>query len=140
MLAWLKAAVLNQIWLKLFSLLLAMLVWLAVHANVAREISAREFDAREATRNFLARPILILNDSGGHAPVSVEPATVDVALRGPAGELERLDDGEVRAFVRVPDRGDFSGPLPVQVQRPAGTSLILAAPTTVQVKPSTKAP
>lgn len=132
---WLRAIFLENLWLKLFSLLLATLVWLAVNANIDRQAGLREQENFETTTNFVARPVLILTDTGAHAPVRVDPPTVDIAVRGRAGDLNRLDPLDIRAFVRVPERMDFDGTVAVYVQLPKDASLIMVSPSIVRVRP-----
>src|SRR5690349_10148256 len=100
---WLRALLFDHFFLKLFSLLLAVLVWLAVDASVGREMVSREFDAREATTNFIGRRIFIMTESGAHPPVTIDPPNVDIAVRGRLAEIGRLDGNEVRAYIRLAD-------------------------------------
>ena len=134
---WLRAFFVEHFWLKLFSLLLAILVWLAVRANVGRELVSREFNAREATTNFIGRPIFIMTESGAHPPVNIEPPTVDIAIRGGLSEIGNVDGKDVRAFVRISDRADFDGTVPVHVQLPKDTALVMVSPAVVRVKTAT---
>ena|SRR5690349_436934 len=130
---WLRALFLEHFWLKLFSLLLATLVWLAVNANIDRQVS-REFNALETTTNFIARPVLILTDTGAHTSVKVDPPTVDIAVRERLSEVGHLDPLDVRAFVRIPERPDFDGTVPVLVQLPKDATLIMVSPSIVRVR------
>ena len=132
---WLRALFLEHSWLKLFSLLLATLVWLAVDANIDSQTVTREFDARETTTNFIARRVLILTDSGAHAPVKVDPPTVDIAVRGRVTEIGRLDPLDIRAFVRIPEHLDFDGTVTVHIQLPRNATLVMVSPSIVRVRP-----
>ncbi len=133
---WLRALILDHLWLKLLSLLLATLVWLAVNANIDRQTISRDFDPRETTTNFIARPILIVTDSGAHGPVKVDPPTVDIAVRGHATDLGRIDPLDIRPFVRIPERPDFDGTVAVYVQVPRDISLVMVSPAIVRVRPA----
>jgi hypothetical protein len=133
---WLRALLVEHFWLKLFSLLLATLVWMAVNANIDRQTVSREFDARETTTNFIARPVLILTDSGAHPPMRVEPSTVDIAVRGGVTDIGRLDPLDIRAFVRIPERPDFEGTVAVYVQLPKEAALVMVSPSIVRVGPA----
>jgi hypothetical protein len=132
---WLRSLFVEHFWLKLFSVLLATLVWMAVNANIDRQTISRDFDARETTTNYIARPILILTDSGAHAPVKVDPPTVDIAVRGRVTEIGRLDPLDIRAFVRIPERADFDGTVSVYVQLPKDATLVMVSPSIVRVRP-----
>jgi len=131
---WLRSLFVEHFWLKLFSLLLATLVWLAVDANVALQ-TGPEFDARDTTTNFVARPIHIMTDSGAHPPVKVDPPTADIAVRGHPAIIGRLDPGDIRAFVRIDERADFDRTVPVYVQLPKEASLVMISPIVVRVRP-----
>ena len=131
---WVRSLFFDHFWLKLFSLLLAVLVWLAVDANVGREMVSREFDAREATTNFIGRRIFIMTESGAHPPVNLDPPNVDIAVRGALAEMTKLDGNDVRAYVRISDRPDFDGTVPVQVQLPKGAALVMVSPAVVRVR------
>ncbi len=132
---WLRSLFLDHIWLKLFSLLLATLLWLAVDANINREIGRREFDPGDITTNFFARPVLIVTDAGAHGPVKIEPPTVDIAIRAHPAVLSRIDPRDIRPFVRVPDRPDFDSNVAVLVQLPDEASLIMVSPSVVRIQP-----
>lgn len=134
---WFRELLFDHFWLKLFSLLLAILVWLAVRASVSRELVSREFDARNATTNFIGRPVYIMTESGAHPPLSIDPPTVDIAVRGGLAEIGSVDVDEVRAFVRISSRPDIDGVVPVHVQLPKDTALVMVSPAVVRVKAAT---
>jgi len=131
---WLRSLLFEHFWLKLFSLLLAILVWLAVWANSGRDLGSREFDARDVTTNLTSQPILIMTESGAHPPLNVEPPLVDIAVRGSHSQVSKLEANEVRAFVRMSERGDFDGAVPVHVQLPREIVLVMVSPASVRVK------
>jgi YbbR domain-containing protein len=117
-------------WLKVISLVLAALIWLAVHSTVGVDPTA----GPKATREFLHRPVLLLAETAAHQAFLVEPAYIDVFVQGPATMLNALKEQEVQVFVRLTD-GRTSGTAPVRVHVPSGLTVMHSDPLTVIIKP-----
>ncbi len=126
----LRALILDHFWLKLFSLILATLIWLAVRSNLSNA-------STELVRTFLNRPILVLTDNAEHAAVSVTPDQATVTVRGPASLMQFIKDEDIHVFVRLGEKRHLTGDLPVHVHVPAGASVALVTPSTAAVKPTT---
>jgi hypothetical protein len=126
-----RSLVFDHVWLKLFSLVLATLIWLAVWAGLPRK------SGLETTRIFVGRPIQLLAASPDHPRVVLTPDRATVTVRGPEDLLQGLKDDDVDAFVRLPDKRQFSGSLPLHVHVPAGASVAAVAPVTTQVNSAT---
>src|SRR2546426_12824800 len=123
----LRALVFNHPWLKLFSLILATLVWLAVWAGLPKKSGI------ESTRIFVGRPIQVLAASPDHPRVVLSPDHATVTVRGPEELIQGMKEEDVDAFVRLPDKRGISGPVPLQVHVPAGASVTAVAPITTEV-------
>jgi YbbR domain-containing protein len=132
---WLRSLIVDHFWLKLFSLILATLIWLAVRANVNNEGVTRRFDAADITRTFTRRPVQVMTDTGAHAAVLVEPDAVDIVVRGGAEQIDKLQEQQVRPFVRLPESTNLTGNVPVHVQLPREAALVFVSPMVVRVKP-----
>ena len=126
----LRALILDHFWLKLFSLILAILIWLAVHANLSNASTG-------AVRTFVNRPVLVLTDNAEHAAVSVNPDQATVTVRGPASLMQFIKDEDIHVFVSLGERHQVAGDLPIHVHVPAGASVALVTPATATVKPVT---
>jgi hypothetical protein len=111
----LRTRLFDQIWLKLFSVILATLIWLAVWANLRNEPVLKQ------THTFFSRPILVLTDPSERQTFSLMPDRATVAVRGPADLLQAMKEEDISVFVRV-DPKQLTGDLPVQVHVPAGAS------------------
>ena len=122
-----RSLILDHFWLKLFSLILATLIWLTVRSN----LSSASF---EENRTFLSRPILVLSDTAEHSGVLVSPSNASVTVRGPTSLVREFTEEDIHVFVRLSDRHQFSGELPVHVHLPAGASVALITPTTARVR------
>ena len=133
----LRALILDHFWLKLFSLILATLIWLAVQANLANGVlPPRKASSAEETRVFLHQPILVLSEAAEHPAVSVIPNEVAVTVRGPIALIHELAAPDIHVFVRLTEKHPFSGGLPVHVHVPTGASVALITPATAAVKPA----
>ncbi|HEY5234091.1 MAG TPA: CdaR family protein [Verrucomicrobiae bacterium] len=116
---------------KIFSVVLALVIWLTVH-NVYPEPGAATTQARENTYGNL--PVLVVSGSADVHNFRVEPATVSVTVRGPPGVMSTLQADEVRATV------DLSGVAPgkdlqrkVEVSTPLRVTLVSVDPPKVGV-------
>jgi hypothetical protein len=124
----LRSLILDHFWLKLFSLILATLIWLTVRDS---GVSA------EVTRTFVNRPILILTDRAQHTAVVVKPNLASVTVRGPASLINELTEQEVHVFVRLTEREQVNGELPIHAHVPSGASVFLVTPMTASIRPVT---
>ena len=122
-----RSLILDHFWLKLFSVILATLIWLTVRDSGV---------SSDATRTFVNRPVLVLTDRAQHTAVTVNPSLASVTVRGPASLINELTDQEIQVFVRMADREQFSGELPIHAHVPSGASVFLVTPMTATVKPA----
>lgn len=133
----LRSLIFDHIWLKLFSLVLATLIWLAIRSNLvtAEGQQARQALGEPTVRKLARLPVFLLQDSTGHLPVLVEPAFVDVAVRGSDFRLAELRASDLHVFVRLTE-GRTAGSFPVEVRAPNGVTVFLVTPANVQIKPA----
>lgn len=120
----------HQFWLKLLSLVLASLIWLTVKANLGST-------GGEATRTFNNRPIMLLTDGAEHVAMVSSPNQASVTVRGPALLIQEMSDQDVHVFVRLHDRNQMSGEMPVHAHVPAGATVAMVSPLTATIKPAT---
>jgi YbbR domain-containing protein len=125
----LRALILNHLWLKLFSLVLATLIWFTVQSNVG-------LGARDVIRPFSNRPILVLTDTAEHVAVVASPAQANVTVRGPAALMQELSEQDIHLYVRLNDRRQMGGELPVYAHVPSGASIVRISPHTATIKPA----
>ena len=127
--------VLKNLWLKVFALVLATLIWFAVYSHLtggaAWPLSLVPTDTR---KEFLDRPVLVLGLPTDHRAFVVEPAVVKVIVSGPGVLLRELADADVNVFVRVPNLAGASMEMPLDVSVPKGVRVVKTDPTTVHLK------
>ncbi len=127
MIAFLRNLFLEDFWLKLFSLALAMLIWFTVTF-----VSQR--DTRTDTRVLTTLPVSVLSAAEDVRNFKVSPERVEVTVRGDAEAVQNLQSDDVRAMV------DLTGIAavhelrrPIEVLAPAGIAFLRVVPDHVQV-------
>lgn len=127
MIAFLRNLVLEDIWLKLFSLALAILIWFTV-------TFVSQKDVRTDTRVLVNLPVSLLSSVEDVHNFKVNPDRVKITVQGDFETLQRLQSEGVRARV------DLTGIAavrelrkPVEVSVPAGVTFLRVVPDHVQV-------
>lgn len=137
MIDWFKELVLKDVWLKLFSLALAVLVWFTVNSMASQKevlpVRPHPLIALDR-RTFDKLPVLIVSSAEDTRTVHVNPKTVQVVVEGEARLLNSLRDRDIRVTV------DLTGieaahdlRQRVEVSTPAGVAQIQIQPEEVQV-------
>ena len=127
MIAFLRNLVFEDFWLKLFSLTLAVLIWLTVTFASKKEVGTE-------SRVFLNLPVTILAAAEDVHNFKVSPHEVEITVRGEAKTLQSLQSKDVRAIV------DLTGVAAarvlhkrIEVSVPAGVTCLRVVPEAVQV-------
>jgi hypothetical protein len=127
MIAFLRNLLLEDFWLKLFSLALAALIWFTVTFVSQKEV-------RTDTRVFFSLPVTVLSAAEDVRNFKVSPSEVQVTVQGDGGTLQNLQSKDIRATV------DLSGVAAarelrkrIQVSAPAGVTYLRVVPQEVQV-------
>jgi YbbR domain-containing protein len=121
----LRSLFLDHLWLKVFSLILAALIWLTIHANLDR-------DTREVVRRFDQVPVALLSDSTERRTFVLDPPQVNVTVKGPKAVIDGL--GDIHAYVELASHAGNTGNYTVEVLAPAGVTVVLVSPRTVFVR------
>lgn len=133
---------LHNLWWKLISLSLAVLVWFGARLIMNRDIQpARNPLEPDGYRHFDAVPVRVLQHAGTNPPpLAVSPAAVSLQVQGGLRTIERLVLPDVLVYVdasqsfptgRVDER--------VEVRLPPGVKLVSVVPGTVSVAPAESA-
>jgi YbbR domain-containing protein len=120
---------------KLFSLFLAVAIWLTVH-KIYEEPGVASAVGAGNTVTFGNLPILIVSTAKDVRDYRVAPLTVKVTVSGPAEEMAKLQANQVRAIVDLTDIESAEDlHQPVEVSAPPGVTLISVDPAKVMVFP-----
>jgi len=123
---------------KLFSLFLAVAIWLTVYKIYEEPKNAPAMSAG-STVTFNNLPVLIVSTAADVHNFHVNPTTVKVTVNGPAEVMARLQANELRAVVDLTDiesARDLSRL--VDVSAPPRVTLVGVEPSRVAVIPPSK--
>ena len=97
-----KESILNNPGQKLFSLLLATLLWYAISITAPEELQLRGLPTfRQQERGDYQRPISIMNSANNRLAFSLSSDMADIVLIGDANKIKQLDPESIRVFVDV---------------------------------------
>ena len=116
---------------KLLSLGLAIVIWLTIKALSAEQ--------GQTERMFLNLEIRIVSGTADVRTFRIEPATVNVTVKGRPGAVDHLAEREIRAYVDLTSADptqSFRQHLDIAV--PNGITVVRFEPTEVQVTPPPK--
>ena len=127
--------ILHDFWLKSFSLVLAIMVWLAVHANIRTESGAQN-PFRLPEQDKFPHPIVLMTDPKDQQAYMVEPAYVTVKVNADADVLKKLNPNDIQVSVDLRHATNFPGAFPVDVKLPRNVSLQTYYPSHVHIEPA----
>jgi len=123
---------------KLFSLFLAVAIWLTVH-KIYEEPRNNFTGARSTTLTYDNLPVLPVSGTADVHDFRVVPATVKVTVVGPRDVMAKLQAGEIHAEADLTDieaaRDSYRD---VQISTPPGVTLVSVDPASVTVIPPPK--
>jgi YbbR domain-containing protein len=91
---------LRDIWLKLFSLALAVCVWKVVSLAIEKDVSPTAVLPITSTERVIPNvPVLVISAAAAPRAYKVNPSQVTITVRGETRLVEGLMPGEVRAVV-----------------------------------------
>jgi len=118
---------------KLFSLFLAVAIWLTVH-KIYEEPGAAAASAAGITVTFDNLQVFVVSAASDVHDFRVVPTTVKVTVSGSAEVMNKLQAGQVHAVVNLTELGaDRDVHLPVEVSAPPGVALVTIDPPRVGV-------
>ena len=123
----------NDLGWKLFSLFLAVAIWLTVH-KIYEEPGAASGLADGNTVTFGNLPVLVVSTAADVHDFRVAPLTVKVTVSGSTEVMNKLQADQVHAVVNLTDIGlERDLHLPVDVSAPPGVTLVSVDPPKVGV-------
>jgi len=136
MIVFVRNLVVNDFWLKLFSLVLAILIWLGVDFSLHKEVSPwAALIGRTADQTDLKVHVSVPAMAG--RIIKLTPEDVQVTLRGDPKLLKDLRTEDVHAQVNLTDVELASGlRRPVEIVLPRGIAYTQIKPGEVEVETS----
>jgi YbbR domain-containing protein len=136
MIAFLRHLFFHDFWLKLFSLALAVLLWLVVNFAIQKKVSpAAPLNLMRAEQRIFSRlPVVIMSSAEDVRSFRVDPKEVDITVLGEPGVLNTVNPKDIHALV------DLTGieaahdlRARIEVSTPAGVTYVRVQPEEVQV-------
>jgi YbbR domain-containing protein len=135
MIRFLRDLLFRDVWLKLFSLALAVLIWLTVSFAIKKEgspVTALTLVPEE--RTFSNLPVLVMSSAQDVRDFKVRPSVVEVTVRGEARSVRELQNKDIRVIVDVTGIETAQDlKKRIEVTTLAGISLVRVAPQQVEV-------
>jgi YbbR domain-containing protein len=137
MIDFLRTLLLQDFWLKLFSLVLAILIWLTVSFAIHKEVSPTTAltSANSEERTYYNIPVYLMSTAADVRDFKVSPSVVAVKVRGETRRLKDLQAREIRALIDL--TGIESAPRGltkrIEVTTPAGITFVHVIPVEVEV-------
>jgi hypothetical protein len=138
MIIFVRNLVIKDLWLKLFALALAILIWLTVRFTISGEGSPLvALMGRRSDETVLTVPVVVTGTDA--QSVGVDPPDVQITLRGDPALVKSLRIEDIRAQVNLSGVESAGGVLrPIEVVLPPGVAYTHLAPPEVEVRVSLK--
>ena len=128
--------ILHRFWLKLFSFILATLIWFTVQSKTQAPFRFATNPFRTKETREISRPVRLIVLPTTRRFFKPEPVEVRITLRGSPAALDRLEPGEVEAQVNLTDAIDSAASYAVKAEKiPPGIQVIEIVPAMVMVEP-----
>ena len=130
----------NNFWLKLFSLVLATLIWSVINSNFPSAQSRFQIaPLRAGVNKDFRRPIVVMMSANQLQPVRVDPTEVTVKVLGEPSALDKLRPEDIEVYVNLLNVQNPQGSFRVEVIVPREVTLQQVWPAHVYVKPTAAA-
>jgi YbbR domain-containing protein len=135
MIAFLHDLIHRDFWLKLLSLVLAILIWLTVSFAISKEVSPLSaFSSHEPEQSYFNVPVLVILSAADVREVRVDPGEVQVTVQAEPKALLELKPREIRAQVDLTGIESTRGLRKrIEVILPSGITLSRVVPDEVEV-------
>lgn len=135
MIDWLRELVLEDFWLKLFSLALAVLIWITVSVAIQKEGSPVAPNSTPAIkRTFYNLTVLTVSSAADVHDFRVKPSEVEVTVQGDPKSIGDLQAKDIRVMVDLTGIDSASGLRKrLEVSTPPGVTHVQVQPEDVEV-------
>lgn len=137
MIAFMRELVFKDIWLKLFSLGLAILVWFTLNsmANQKEGLTPRSLPLQQMEqRTFSNVPVAVVSSADDSRTFHINPKQVDVTVQGEPNVIKSLYNHDIRVLVDLTGIGAAHDLRKrIEVSTPAGVTRVRVEPEEVQV-------
>ena len=129
--------ILDRFWLKLFSFILATLIWFTVTSDIRTDPFrgvGNLFGGRDERE--IMRPVRLMTSPSMRRFFKIQPVEVSVTLRGNSTVLDQLNLADVQPYIDLTEAVDSAVSYEVKVQPlPARVRVERIVPSLVMVEP-----
>ena|SRR6266404_4410051 len=130
----LRSFILHNLWLKLFSLFFATLIYFAIQSSQSDfRFPGALFPSPELE---VRCPVAVMDAPGSHATFMIEPSGVVVKVLGKDAVLKKLVPESIQAYVRLTGVSNLRRSFRVEVIAPPEVTVKEVAPDQVFVQPA----
>jgi len=125
----------NNFWLKLFSLVLATLIWFVISSNfrsAETPVNIAQFSPM-GSKDF-RRPVVVMMPGKNVQPFQVDPSEVTVKVLGEQSSLAKLREDDIEVYVNLMNVQNPQGSFRVEVSAPRDVTIQQTWPAHVYVK------
>ena len=129
--------ILNKNWLKILSLVLAMLIWFVINTNFApTDMRLPQNPLRPKVARDFRVPVMVMTSAANRQLFEITPPEVRVTVSGDPAVVGKLTPDEVQVVVRLVEVADAQGSFRLEAKAPPeiNTRDLVIFPPNVQVK------
>ena len=131
----------HNFWLKLFSLVLATLIWFVISSNFpSAETRLNLAPFRPSTTKDFRRPVVVMMPAKNVQPFQVDPTEVTVKVLGEQTVLDKLREDDIEVYVNLMNVQNPQGSFRVEVGAPREITIQQVWPAHVYVKAPANTP
>ncbi len=125
----------HNFWLKLFSLLLATLIWFTIKFWIRTDSPVADNPINPDRKEYLNLPVYVLSHAGDARVFKVTPPTVGVTVTAESAWLRDLPRKDLKAYVDMTDiRHNESASQKIRLHVPNNITVIRVLPLAVSVE------
>jgi hypothetical protein len=129
--------ILDRFWLKLFSFILATLIWFTIQSNVQVQAPFASHLFRSGESRDFSRIVRVDTLPSNRKPLKIDPSAVTITVSGSAAYLDRIRPSDLQPYVIVPVTPDNPAPYEIEVRNlPANVKRERVTPPRVTVSPA----
>jgi hypothetical protein len=136
----LRAIILNNVWLKFWSIALATVVWMAIHYSIEHDFGLKESDVKHLVpQKYENVRVEVITPPDDRRVFKVSPRRVSVVALGEESILHAVTTKDILVHA---DLSEFTGPRPTEIElhadAPRSMTILAIVPSTVTVEQVTK--
>jgi YbbR domain-containing protein len=95
--------ILHNFWLKIFSLGLATMIWLAIHIGITHDFALTNPNPTHPSRQFVKLPVSLVTQPGDGRVFKVYPKEIVATIDGEEPILRRMTSKDIKIYVDLTD-------------------------------------